>query len=454
MVLKKNSDLTRRTRWLKEGKRGQGPVVYWMSREIRAEDNWSLLVAQQEAEIRQKPLLVIFFLKPNDPLPLPRTVLFMLQGLAETAAELIASNIGFSFFHESPELFLPHFMQSVDGHLLVCDFNPLKEFKLMQQKLVSSLSCPICEVDSHNIIPAWITSNKKEYGAYTIRPKIHRLLPDFLTEIPPIQPHPYGTCGRKHNDLSILKQHLRCVEKNIPLLLLPGEKAAGRAARNFIRQGLAEYQKHRNDPCRQAQSGLSPYLHFGNLSPQRLALMVRRNLFATDLQDAFLEELIVRRELADNFCLFEPHYDTIDGFPAWGRETLARHQHDRREYIYTLEEFENSSTHDPLWNSCQKDLVLTGKLHGYLRMYWAKKILEWSRRCDDAMRWAIYLNDRYSLDGRDPNGYAGIAWSLGGVHDRAWKERQVFGKVRYMNLNGCKRKFDVNKYIDMVAALS
>jgi deoxyribodipyrimidine photo-lyase len=198
------------------------------------------------------------------------------------------------------------------------------------------------------------------------------------------------------------------------------------------------------------QSGLSPYLHFGQLSPQRLAWLVARSVLPAEAKDPFLEELIVRRELADNFCLFEPFYDQFAGFPDWARTTLNQHRQDKREYLYSLADLEAGTTHERLWNACQRDLIRNGRLHGYLRMYWAKKILEWTADPETALEYAITLNDRYSLDGRDPNGYAGIAWSIGGVHDRAWRERSVFGKIRYMNIAGCRRKFDVDGYINSV----
>jgi deoxyribodipyrimidine photo-lyase len=195
------------------------------------------------------------------------------------------------------------------------------------------------------------------------------------------------------------------------------------------------------------QSNLSPYLHFGQISAQRVALEVSSSSVEESPQQQFLEELIVRRELSDNFCYYNRNYDSIDGFPSWARTSLDKHAKDRRPYIYSLERFEHAETHDELWNAAQMEMIRTGKMHGYLRMYWAKKILEWTRNAADALKIAIFLNDRYELDGRDPNGYAGCAWSIGGVHDRAWFERPVFGKIRYMSYNGCKSKFDVESYI-------
>lgn len=219
------------------------------------------------------------------------------------------------------------------------------------------------------------------------------------------------------------------------------------AAQLFTENGLATYDEHRNNPCVQGQSGLSPYLHFGQLAPQRLAFMINRSSSSEEAKQAFLEELVVRRELADNFCYYEPDYDSFAAFPQWAQKTLNEHRGDKREYLYSLEEFEQGRTHEQLWNACQIDLVRNGKLHGFLRMYWAKKILEWTDDPETALKIAITLNDRYSLDGRDPNGYTGVAWSIGGVHGRAWKERPVFGKVRYMNAAGCRRKFDTDSYI-------
>jgi deoxyribodipyrimidine photo-lyase len=230
--------------------------------------------------------------------------------------------------------------------------------------------------------------------------------------------------------------------------LVPGEKAARAWLKRFISRKLADYDLRRNNPTIDGQSGLSPYLHFGQISAQRVALEVKSAAgISQKNKESFLEELVIRRELADNFCFYNPLYDSYEGFPKWAQESLAKHKKDKREYIYTLQEFEQAKTHDALWNAAQIEMVRTGKMHGYMRMYWAKKILEWSISPEEAMKIAIQLNDMYELDGRDPNGYVGVAWSIGGVHDRAWFERSVFGKVRYMNYNGCKSKFDVKKYI-------
>jgi deoxyribodipyrimidine photo-lyase len=217
-----------------------------------------------------------------------------------------------------------------------------------------------------------------------------------------------------------------------------------------MKNKLNGYALQRNDPALDATSNLSPYLHFGNISAQRVALTVQAVHGKKNAKEAFLEELIVRRELADNFCFYNKDYDTFKGFPAWAMKTLHEHRDDKREYIYSLPQFERAETHDPLWNAAQMEMITQGETHGYMRMYWCKKILEWTRTPEEAIRTAIFLNDKYELDGRDPNGYAGVAWSIGGVHDRAWGTRKVFGKIRFMSYNGCKSKFDIEKYIEKI----
>jgi deoxyribodipyrimidine photo-lyase len=238
----------------------------------------------------------------------------------------------------------------------------------------------------------------------------------------------------------------------------PGEDAALAGLRAFVSGRLAGYDTNRNDPNKDAASGLSPYLHFGQLSAQLVALTVRAALLSDPAlgasADAFLEQLIVRRELADNFCLHHPDYDTVDAFPAWARATLDKHRLDPRPVLYSLDELERARTDDPLWNAAQAEMVLTGRMHGYMRMYWGKKLLEWTEGPEQAMAWAVRLNDRWQLDGRDPNGYAGIAWAIGGVHDRPWPERPVFGTVRYMNSAGARRKFDVDAYVRRFPSLA
>jgi deoxyribodipyrimidine photo-lyase len=338
---------------------------------------------------------------------------------------------------------------------MVTDFDPLRIKRKWKECVSANIETPFFEVDAHNIIPCWIASQKQEYGAYTIRPKIHRALDEYLEEFPELKIHPISWTKKAPKTDWEQIMSILTVDRSVPevVWIQPGEREGQKALDTFIHGSLSRYNELRNDPNEDGQSHLSPYLHFGHLSAQRVALEVMRAHIPDNLKDAFLEELIVRRELSDNFCFYNPEYDRFDGFPEWARKTLGKHRKDPRPYIYSRDQFEFGQTHDDLWNAAQMEMVKRGKMHGYMRMYWAKKILEWSPSPETALETAIYLNDRYELDGRDPNGYTGIAWSIGGVHDRAWNERNVFGKVRYMSYNGCRSKFDIKKYIERINSL-
>jgi deoxyribodipyrimidine photo-lyase len=426
-----------------------------MSRDQRVRDNWALLHAQELALRHRSPLAVVCCLAPKFLGATVRQYGFMLRGLEEVERDLAAKGLPFMLLAGEPRTALPAFLNKNKAGLLVTDFDPLKIKRGWKNAVARAIRIPFYEVDAHNIVPCWTASPKREYGAYTLRPKLRRLLPSYLTDLPRIARHPHPWPGRTiRTDWHALRQALS-LDSTVGEVnwIKPGERAALRSLKRFIASKLDRYADDRNDPNRDGQSNLSPYLHFGQLSAQRVALEVLRADVRETSREAFLEELIVRRELSDNFCLYVPDYDKPNGFPAWAQKTLAKHGKDGREHVYTLREFEAAQTHDDLWNAAQLDMVKRGKIHGYLRMYWAKKILEWSRSPASAMKIAIYLNDKYELDGRDPNGYAGIAWSIGGVHDRPWGERKVFGMVRYMSEKGCRSKFDVDEYIRKVTGL-
>lgn len=446
-----NGGMTARSRRLKQGQEGRGPVIYWMSRDQRLADNWALLFAQQEALKRKRPLAVVFCLVADYPGANLRHYLFLLRGLRELQANAESMNIAFHLLAGQPQDRLPSFVNGCDAALLVTDFDPLAIKVAWKKAIAAAVSIPFHEVDAHNLIPVWLASDKREYAAHTLRPKIHRRLDVFLQEFPELVRQSHGEeQGSPPLDITALAASVRDRTVDEVKWLAPGEEAGRAALQAFIADRLKRYHTDRNNPCLAGQSGLSPYFHFGQLAPQRAALEVVRSTAPRQARDAFLEELIVRRELADNFCHYTPDYDRFDAFPPWARKTLNEHRDDRRRYLYTRDAFEQGRTHEPLWNACQLDLVGRGALHGYLRMYWAKKILEWSGSPEEALETAIHLNDRFALDGRDPNGYTGIAWSIGGVHDRAWPERPVFGKIRYMNERGCRRKFDVDAYVEGV----
>lgn len=312
------------------------------------------------------------------------------------------------------------------------------------------------------MVPVWAASGKLEYSARTLRSKIHRLLPEYLVDFPDVSPvAPWSDAPPPVIDWDGIIDEVVREAGDVPEIgwCEPGEAAAMEVLKGskegFLTSRLKSYESDRNDPVKpKGVSGLSPYLHFGQISAQRCALEARalRKIDPKSV-DAFLEELIVRRELADNFCYYQPHYDSMQGAWEWARKTLLDHAADKREHIYTKEQLEKATTHDPLWNASQLEMVHHGKMHGFMRMYWAKKILEWTTGPEEALSIAIYLNDKYEIDGRDPNGYVGCMWSICGVHDQGWKERPVFGKIRYMNYAGCKRKFNVDMYISYVRRL-
>ena len=431
------------------GELALGPVVYWMSRDQRMRDNWALLYAQRMAIQSEAPLAVVFCLAPRFLDASLRPYAFMLEGLRLLASKLEEKAIPFFLLPGEPGGELPKFVRQSRCSLVVTDFSPLSINRAWKQTVSDRISVPMHEVDAHNIVPCRRASAKLEFGAYTLRPKITRMLFEYLDEFPNLRRHPVPWNGPPFripwsSSLASLK-----VDRSVPPAdgVVPGEQAALRALERFLEHRLRAYDEARNDPTIEGQSGLSPYLHFGHLSAQRVALEVRRAR-AGQAAAVFLEELIVRRELSDNYCWHNPRYDTFEGFPAWAQKTLNEHRKDKREHLYELSQFDAAATHDELWNAAQRQMVRSGKMHGYMRMYWAKKILEWSRSPEEALAIGLYLNDRYELDGRDPNGYVGVAWSIGGVHDRAWAERPVFGKIRYMNANGCRRKFNVKAYID------
>lgn len=438
----------KRVRLFKEGTEETGPVIYWMSRDQRVNDNWALIFARKLALERKNALIVVFSLVSNFLEATLRQYDFMLKGLRDVEKESKKYNIPFFILLGEPSVEIPKFIKKNNAGILVSDFDPLKIKRKWKNEIAKKIVIPFYEVDAHNIVPWFYVSPKQEFGAYTIRPKIHKNLPEFLDEFPRLKKMKSSTSFSPNKiDWEKVYSSLKVDESVKPVeWIKPGEKAAHKTLKDFIEKKLDKYSDLRNDPNADALSNLSPYLHFGQISAQRVALIVN-GLNDHPSAESFLEELVVRKELSDNFCFYNDNYDSFKGFPDWAKKTLNDHKKDEREFVYSLKKFEEARTHEDLWNAAQNELVNTGKLHGYMRMYWAKKILEWSKSPEEALKIAIYLNDKYELDGRDPNGYTGCAWAIGGVHDRAWTERPVYGKIRYMNRNGAKRKFDIDKYI-------
>lgn len=428
---------------------GRGPVVYWMSRDQRIHDNRALAFAQILAISEKVPLIILFCLVPNFLDASLREYDFMIKGLKELVEIAEEKNIYFHLVMGEPGVEVPKFVRAFKASSIVTDFDPLKIKIKWKRAVLKSIDVPFYEVDARNIVPCWVASNKQEFGAYTIRPKIWRLFDEYIVPLPKLKKHPYKFAANKPINWQRIQSRLQVDNKVQPVdWIKAGETSALKQLKTFINKKLNHYDEIRNDPNKDATSNLSPYLHFGQISSSRIVTEVIKSKANDNNKKAFIEELMVRRELSDNFCYYNKNYDQIKAAPDWAGKTLAKHKKDRREHLYTVSKFENAETHDELWNAAQIEMMKRGKMHGYMRMYWAKKIYEWTPSAEKALKIAIYLNDKYELDGRDTNGYTGIMWSIAGLHDRAWGERPVFGKIRYMSYNGSKSKFDIKNYID------
>jgi len=430
-----------------------------MSREVRVDDNWALLYAQQLAIENKKALVVIFNLVPKFLEAAIRGFDWILQSAKEVETKLMNYNIPMKLLIGLPANTIPLFCQEYNVSAMIADHNPLRvtrQWKIDVSKKLKTMSIPLFQVDAHNVVPVWVTSPKLEYAARTIRPKIHQQLSHYLTEFPavikqepPNLPQSLRDINNNRNDWQKAYDSLE-VDRTItlPSLFKPGEQAGKEMLSSFLNHRIIHYDEHRNDPNKKALSDLSPYFHFGNLAPQRAILEAKKHSRRYSKSvEVFVEEALVRRELSDNYCYYNNNYDNLRGAPDWAQKTLNDHRNDHRDFLYTLGELEAGVTHDDLWNAAQLQMVRDGKMHGYIRMYWAKKILEWTESPEQALEFSIYLNDRFSIDGRDSNGYVGCGWAICGIHDQGWAERNIFGKIRYMNYEGCKRKFDVNGYV-------
>lgn len=465
-------------------------VLYWMQQSQRAHCNHALEYAVERANALKLPLMVLFVLTDGYPEANWRHYRFMLEGLSDTAARLAERGIRM-------QVRLGGIVEEVlkgaaGAALLVTDRGYLRIQRQWRRDIAERVDCACIQVESDVIVPVEEAYPKEAYTAGILRPKLHARLQEYLVPLeekavkirsshaadafpgsvnaadsagsaisagaasgasaagaiagrdPISDPTEPGWLERMESRLDVD----RSVE---PVSWLRGgTNSALRQLEIFLDTKLRYFDEKRNDPAEDLLSHMSPYLHFGQISPLYIALQVGEA--KSKAAASFLEEMIVRRELSMNFVHYNHEYDSFRCLPDWARQTLEEHELDPREYRYSLEQLERAETHDPYWNAAQLELLHRGKMHGYMRMYWGKKILEWSATPKEAFEIALYLNNRYSLDGRDPNGFAGVAWCFG-KHDRAWSERPVFGKVRYMNANGLKRKFDIDRYVERIQTL-
>ena len=423
-------------------------VLYWMQQSQRAAFNPALEYAVEQANALRLPTLVGFALTAF-PGANGRHYRFMLDGLRETEKRLAARGIGFCLRQGPPEEIIPTLAQGAPW--VVGDVGYLRVQRQWRAAVAQRVACPVVFVEGDAVVPVAAVSDHAEFAARTIRPKIHRLLGEYLKPLKPTKVAvPFVGPVKNSQDLSDPDALWRGLgaDGSVPAAAaVGGATAAHRLLDRFVAHRLAEYAEAASDPVADGCSGLSPYLHFGQISPVEIALRVQAADAPRIATDAFLEQLIVRRELSLNACWFNPSYDRYDTLPAWALKTLDQHRKDKRDFVYSRAQWEAGATHDPCWNAAQAEMVRSGRMHNYMRMYWSKKILEWSRTPEEAFETALFLNDKYELDGRDPNGCVGVAWCFG-RHDRPWTERPVFGTIRYMNANGLRRKFDVQAYVE------
>jgi deoxyribodipyrimidine photo-lyase len=439
------------------GDRDGGYVLYWMQQAQRVRSNHALEHAIERANALGLPVIVGFGLMDDYPEATRRHYAFMLEGLAEVAADLEARGIRFVMRRGAPDHVAIGLAEG--AALVVCDRGYLRHQVRWREAVAEAAGCRVEQVESDVVVPIEVASDKAEHAARTIRPKIERHRETFLVELDPR--------SVEHPSLELdIESDLDATDLDATLDQLKLDDAVDRVARfkggasearrrldAFIAEKLDGYADGRNEPVARQCSELSPYLHFGQISPLDLALAAKsaKGIGKED-RASFLEELIVRRELAMNYVAFTETYDAFEAMPGWARKTMAEHSDDEREHTYTEKQLAAGETHDDYWNAAMREMRVSGYMHNYMRMYWGKKIIEWSTSHEDAFAITLRLNNRYFLDGRDPASFANVGW-LFGLHDRAWTERPVFGKLRYMNAKGLERKFDIEAYVDWTETL-
>lgn len=431
-------------------------VLYWMQASQRYEYNHALQYAIQIANQKDKPLIVYFCLTADFPEANRRHFYFMLEGLLELKKKFKQENIPFIIENIDPVTGVTRL--SKKALTVITDKGYLKIQKYWRKEIAKNIMCPLIEIETDIVVPVEEASKKEEYAAYTLRKKINSKKIDYLLpfSIESLNHTDHPLHGFKSVTLDSKKDIIRIINdlgltntlKEVSFFT-GGYSEAKKKLNDFINHHMTCYSENSNDPTNPITSNLSPYLHFGQISPIEIALEIMEA--QKPGEEDFIEQLIVRRELAINFVYYNENYDgqLEDILHDWTLRTMDEHKNDPRKYNYSLETLEKAKTHDSYWNAAQKQLKITGDMHNYMRMYWGKKVLEWTDHYQIAYNHLIYLNNKYALDGRDANSFAGIAWCFG-KHDRAWQERDIFGKIRYMNANGLKRKFKIDKYIQRI----
>ncbi len=432
-------------------------VLYWMQSSQRAEYNHALEYAVRQGNEQGLPVVALFVLTDRFPEANLRHYTFMLEGLQEVKKGLERRGILFAALKGAPDQEVVKV--SRQASVVVTDRGYLRVQREWRKEVAENAPCAVLQVETDVVVPVEEACPKEAYSAAVLRPKINGQLRKYLAPLSETQVK--HTLRRLDFAGLDLKKSIPAIQSSLSIdRTVPpvnhfrgGTAEAKRLLGDFISHKLKDYGELRSDPSLDCVSHMSPYLHFGQISPLYIALQVQgAGRIPSKTRESYLEELIVRRELAMNFAHYNPVYDSFRAIPDWAKRTLKGHQKDKREYVYSQEELEEARTHDPYWNAAQKEMVITGKMHNYMRMYWGKKILEWCASPEEAFRIAVYLNNKYELDGRDPNSFTGVAWCFG-KHDRPWGERKIFGQVRYMNDAGLRRKFKVDDYVKKIASL-
>lgn len=424
----------------------------------RTRFNYALEYAIEQANELNKPLVVCFGLMDDFPEANERHYAFLLEGLRDVSVNLKARGIKFVVKHGQAFDAALHYAKRAVG--VVCDRGYLRFQKRWRDTVADDAQVRVVQIESDVVVPVETVSQKHEIGARTLRPKIHRLWESYLVDLKPGEVKRPSLKLTVEGDIDVTDPALALKKLKLDRSVKPttfftgGEDAAAKLLITFLKEKLLNYATGRNEPAGAQSSTMSGYLHYGNISPVELALAAKRSGAPQEDRDTYLEELIVRRELSMNFVTFNPRYDTFEGLPNWAQLTLEKHKVDERPSVYTQEELEQARTHDPYWNAAQLEMTTTGFMHNYMRMYWGKKILEWTPDPRDAYATTLYLNNKYFYCGRDPNAWANVAWIFG-LHDRPWgPERKIFGLVRYMNAKGLERKFDIDAYVSKIALIA
>ena len=439
--------------------RGDGRIVlYWMQQAQRAEDNHALEAAISLANELCVPVVAVFVLMPDYPSANLRHITFLLEGLRDTVKRLQQRGVGWAGMLGDPVQVVPRMVERLRASALITDRGYLRHQRHWRQQIAAEITVSMCEVDSDCVIPCTLFP-KEEYSAHTLRGKYWKRLPFFLQPVTQLSPSHAPPIDRFSAfdivDIPATLRKLHADDSVPPSVCYSGGATQAEALLDrFVNNHLAKYRTHRQDAAANSGSHLSPYLHFGQISPLRVAIAITRASGGDDLSiQSYLDELLIRRELSINFVWHNQHYDSPLGWPAWARRTLDIHREDPRSARYSRERLAAGETDDPIWNAAQKELLSSGVIHNYPRMLWAKKLLEWSEEPEHAWEIAIWLNDRFALDGRDANGYANIAWCQAGKHDRPWPQRPIYGAVRYMSTARAGAHFSTSGYLARVNSL-